>query len=268
MLSSSPMHKTVFSLAGVCLLLVTGCASNQQAQDQLEAGNKALAASDYDSAIRDADNVLSTGSSDYAAAADYLRGLAIINRMDVQKPDAVTAQRELEIARGAFIAGLAQPCSPELAARLHAQLGFVEYFQDEYAPALRDLSAALPGLKQPAWKQYVLYRMGVCQQRLGRFEDADATFLRVQTEYPGTEIAHRAQARHGVRGFYVQIGVFSQQSDIDKAARTIDDVGSVALRTQDKGMTVLRTADVPSFEQAAQLKSRLAYAYPDALVMP
>jgi tetratricopeptide (TPR) repeat protein len=262
------MHKTLLALAGMSLLVVSGCASDQQAHDQLEAGNKAISAHDYDSAIRDADMVLSTGSSDYAGAADYLRGLAIVNRMDAQKPDPATAQRELEIARGAFVAGLSQHCSNELAARLHGQLGFVEYFEDEYAPALRDLTAALPQLSQPEWKQYVLYRMGVCQQRLGRFDDADQTFLKVQSDYAGTQIAQRAKARRGVRGFYVQIGVFSQQTDIEKAARTIGEAGSVPLKTEDKGLTVLRTADVPSFEQAAQLKSRLAFAYPDALVMP
>jgi hypothetical protein len=40
------------------------------------------------------------------------------------------------------------------------------------------------------------------------------------------------------------------------------------LKTTEKGLTVIRTADVPSYAQAQQLRQQLASLYPDARVMP
>ena len=110
--------------------------------------------------------------------------------------------------------------------------------------------------------------MGVCEQRLGRFDDADRTFQRVEQQYPGSEYVPYARSREGIRGFYVQVGVYSKQSDIQKAASAVASAGSAPLKTNDKGLTVIRTSDVPSYDQAQDLKERLASRYPDARVMP
>jgi hypothetical protein len=114
----------------------------------------------------------------------------------------------------------------------------------------------------------LLYHMGICEQRLGRFDDADRTFQRVQQEYPGSEFVPYARSRQGIRGFYVQVGAYSQSSDIQKAATAVAAAGSSPLKTNDRGLTAIRTGDVQSYAEAQELKDRLASRYPDARVMP
>jgi tetratricopeptide (TPR) repeat protein len=157
---------------------------------------------------------------------------------------------------------------PALQARLRAQIGNVAYFQEDYPVALQQWTFAYQQLDNPNWKQWILYRIGICQQRLGRFTDADRTFAAVEAEYPGTEVAHRAQLRQGVHGFYVQVGAFADAGDAQKAAEVIGSLGSIPEEVDQQGLKVVRTAGVPSYAQAAQLKNRLVGEYPDARVMP
>jgi tetratricopeptide (TPR) repeat protein len=247
------------------LVLLTACADNPQSQQQLSAGKQALQAQQYDPAIRDADAVIAAGDSPDLAEAYYLRGYAIENR---PKPGTADAIRDLSLARESYTNGLSHDPAPAVAGRLHAQLGNVAFYQDDYSTALREFNAAYTLVDDPQNKPLILYHMGVCEQRLGRFDDADRTFQRVEQQYPGSEYVPYARSREGIRGFYVQVGVYSKQSDIQKAASAVASAGSAPLKTNDKGLTVIRTSDVPSYDQAQDLKERLASRYPDARVMP
>jgi tetratricopeptide (TPR) repeat protein len=253
-----------FVVPYIAVSLLAGCADNPQSRQQLDAGEQALTARQYDQAIRSADAALSAGGSD-DAEANYLRGRAIEER---PKPDAAAAARDLAMAQAAYLSGLTQHPSVPLSGLLHGQLGNIAYYRDDFATALREFSAAEAQLDQPQWKAWVLYRMGICQQCLSRFEDADRTFQQVREDYPGTEPAARAAARQGIRGFYVQIGAYGRFADIQKAAAAVTAVGSVPLKTTNRNLTVIRTADMPSYAQAQQLRAQLAGEYPDAMVMP
>jgi tetratricopeptide (TPR) repeat protein len=250
---------------GLFLTLMTACADTTPQRQQLTAGETALQAQQYDRAVRAADLVVASGVSADAAEAHYLRGQAIEQR---PKADPAAAAADLAEARRDYIAALGEKPSPALQARLHGQLGNVAYFQEDYAVALQQWTIAYQQLDNPGWKQWVLYRMGICQQRLGRFADADRTFEIVQGEYPGTEVASRARARQGVHGFYVQVGAFTDAADAQKAAYTIGTVGSIPLEADQHGLKVVRTSGVPSYAQAAALKNRLIGQYPDARIMP
>ena len=246
-------------------MLVSACTGNTQSRQQLDAGKHALDAGQYDQAIRDADAVLATNDSPALAEAYYLRGYAIEQR---QKDDNAAAARDLAMARDSYTHGLNSDPRPVLAARLHAQLGNVCYYQEDYSTAVRELEIAYAQSHDPQPKDLILYHIGIGQQRLGRFEDADRSFLLLQQDYPNSPCCAGARAHQGIRGFYVQVGAYSQAADIDKAAGAVAAAGSVPLKTTDKGLTIVRTADVPSFGQAEQLRSRLAGQYPDARVMP
>jgi tetratricopeptide (TPR) repeat protein len=254
-------------LLSAALALAAGCASNPQNRQQLDAGEQALRAQNYDKAIRSADLVISSSpTSNDLAEAYYLRGSAIEQRNP--KPDMTAAAADLAAARLDYIAALNQYPPKPLESRLHGQLGNVAYFQDDYATALQQWAVAYDQLENLQWKQWVLYRMGICQQRLGRFVDADHTFSIVQREYPNTEVAARSAAREGVRGFYVQVGAFSQPGDAQKAAAAVTAIGSIPVQAPDRGLTVVRTSGVPSFTMAAQMRLRLVSQYPDARVLP
>jgi tetratricopeptide (TPR) repeat protein len=248
------------------LVLLAACTGNAQSRQALDAANHSLNASQYDQAIRDTDSVLSSSDSAAYAEAWYIRGYAIEKRSP--KADNAAAQRDLALAADSYSRGLACNPRPSLAARLHAQLGNVAYYQQDYSAAVRELTAAFGMMDSSQPKDLVLYHIGIGQQRLGRFEDADRTFVRLRQIYPTSSYASRARDHEGVRGFYVQLGEYSQAADINRAAGAISAAGSVPLQTSGKGLTVIRTADVPSFAQAEELRSRLAGEYPDARVMP
>jgi tetratricopeptide (TPR) repeat protein len=266
---SSPVFRAFLaSIALATLAVAGGCASSPQNRQQLDAGEQALRDQKYDKAIRSADLVISANpSSNDLAEAYYLRGSAIEQRNP--KPDFAAAQADLAAARIDYIAALNQYPPKPLESRLHGQLGNVAYFQDDYATALQQWQVAYGQLENLQWKQWVLYRMGICQQRLGRFVDADRTFNIVRRDYPNTEVAARAAAREGVRGFYVQVGAFSQSGDAQKASQAVSAIGSIPVATPaGGGLTVVRTSGVPSFAMAAELRLKLVSAYPDARVMP
>ena len=251
--------------AGFLLMMMTACADTSPQRRELSAGEDALRAQQYDRALRAADVVVASGVSADAAEAHYLRGQAIEER---PKLDKGAANADLAEARRDYCTALEEKPSPELQARLHGQVGNVTYFQEDYAVALQQWTIAYQQLNNPLWKQWVLYRMGICQQRLGRFVDADRTFEIVQGDYPGTEVASRAHAREGVHGFYVQVGAFTDAGDAQKAAYVVGATGSIPQEVDQHGLKVVRTAGVPSYSQAAALKNRLIGQYPDARIMP
>jgi tetratricopeptide (TPR) repeat protein len=184
------------------------------------------------------------------------------------KGDNNAAARDLRLARDSYTQGLAHQPRPALAGRLHVQLGNVCYYQEDYSAALPELTTAYRLLEPNQSKDLVLYHIGICEQRLGRFDDADRTFQLVQQQFPQSSYVNPARAHEGIHGFYVQVGVYSQPKDIDAAARAVAAIGSVPLKTVDKNRTTIRTADVPSYSQAQQLRARLTPQYPDARVMP
>jgi tetratricopeptide (TPR) repeat protein len=249
----------------VFLAVLAGCTGNAQSRQELHSGKLALDSQQYNQAILDADAVIAGGDAPALAEAYYLRGYAIEMR---PKVDNEAAAHDLEMARDSYSKGLSHDPRPTLAARLHAQLGNVCYNQQDYSAAVPELNAAFNATDTAEPKDWILYRMGVGQQRLGRFEDADVSFQRLVQDYPNSQYAGPARGHKGIRGFFVQLGAYSRQSDIDAAARAVSAAGSAPLKTYTKGLTVIRTADVPSFGQAEGLRDRLVGAYPDARVMP
>jgi len=273
------MISGVWLLAAGWLAMSGGCAGNPQSRQTLnecegaleaadQAANRldfAAAAQQYDRAIMAADQVVAAGVAADQAEAHFLHGRAIEDR---RKPDAAATAADLAAARHDYALALSEKPSLPLEARLHGQLANVAYFQEDFATALQQWTLAYAQLEDPQSKPWVLYRMGLCQQRLGRFADADRTFVMVQEQCPGTEVAARAKAHQGVRGFYVQVGAFSQAEDVAKAAAAVTAAGSIPQQAEEKGLTIVRTSGVPSYALAVALRSKLAAHYPDARIMP
>jgi len=246
-------------------VLIASCTGSPQSRQDLNSGKQALDSGQNDDAIRDADAVISSNDAPALAEAYYIRGYAIETR---PKPDNAAATRDFGMARESYTRGLNCDPRPAIAGRLHVQLGNVCYYQEDYSAAIPELNAAFNLLDVSQPRDLVLYHIGICEQRLGRFEDADRTFLRVQQNYSASAYAAPAKAHQGIRGFYVQLGAYSQPRDIEAAARAVAAAGSAPLKVSEKGLTVIRTADVPSYGQAQQLREHLARQYPDARVMP
>ncbi|HEV2292995.1 MAG TPA: tetratricopeptide repeat protein [Tepidisphaeraceae bacterium] len=255
-------------VAAACLfLLASGCSSNREARTDLSAVDQSLQQKRYDEAIAQADAFLArqpTGAG--AAEALYLRGLAFEQKIAANPHE---SRQNFQSARASYIEALNRRPHNELETRIRTALANVAYFQNDYQTALTQWAAALPRIEHPETRAWTLYRMGLCQQRLGQFQQADQTFAAVQKEHPGTEPARRAKEHAGARSFFVQLVTFKSAASADKVTAALRREGLEPVRVPNaQGFQQIRVGPVPSYAQAMSLKTRFADRYPDAIIIP
>ncbi|MGB7159728.1 MAG: SPOR domain-containing protein [Tepidisphaeraceae bacterium] len=252
------------------LLLVAiaapGC-SNKAAETELSAGFQSLEQKHYDRAIAQADAFLAkepTGAG--SAEALYLRGRAFEGKTAANPHE---AKANLQSARSSYVEALNRKPPTQLEARIRSSLANVAYFQDDYATALTQWQAALPRMENADTRAWTIYRIGLCQQRLGQFEQADQTFAAVQKQQPGTEPARRAAQHAGARSFFVQLATFKSAANADQASAALRREGVEPVREANaQGFQLLRVGPVKSYAQAVSLKTKYADRYPDAIILP
>ena len=235
----------------------------------LEEGYQALETRQYNEAIAKADEFLAgQPHGEGSPEALYLKGRAL----EAKNAAGVTAEEakaNLQSARTAYITALGENPKQPLNAYLRTSLGNVAYFQDDYNTAIAQLTAAYDNLDSTDLKAWCLYRIGLSQQRQGKFEDADKTFALVQQNHAGTIPAQRAHDRRGARAFYVQLATFAQPASADRAIADLKKQGVTATRVASpEGHALLRVGPIASYTQAAFMKTRFAEKYPDAVIIP
>jgi outer membrane protein assembly factor BamD (BamD/ComL family) len=271
----------ILVLLVVCLAL-TGCSrkgSQPDAKHDLNAAYGEFDQKQYDKAFASAESYLKRNPSGPGSAeALYLQG-----RVHEARAEGAGANGRKEEARQELVdaansyqraISLQDPKpAPQVEGLCRAGLANAAYYLDDYQTAAREWSAALPLVTQSNAKAWILYRVGLCQQRLGSFETADQTFAQVQSQYAsaaGGEPARRAATRAGHRGFYVQLGTFTSPVNADRAIAALQKGRVPAARGTDPatGRQIVRAGPVPSYPEAKALKQYLAGQYPDAVVVP
>lgn len=256
-------------------MLVAGCASTKSAEDKktLQAGYDALAAKDYDAAMARASEFIANNPNGGPGTPEalYLQGRVSEHRAETA--DAAGHQAEahsdLQDARSTYEHALTLNPPPKMAALLHAGVANVAYFEEDYFTAMREWAAAYPGLTQPEARAWVKYRLGLCQQRLGRFDEADRSFADVRRDFPHSEPAQRAAAHEGVKGFYVALGSWADPKAADAVVAGLRKQGFAAEHaTLPDGRHSVRVGPVNNYDQAKTLRTRLLGAYPAATIEP
>jgi outer membrane protein assembly factor BamD (BamD/ComL family) len=253
------------SLAALAVA-AAGCGPDKLAADFEKAARTADAAPDP--AITAADRYLAKHpTGPLAARAWYVKGRGYESRTS---RSAAESQANLRQATDAYERALALKPTGQFEALTRAGLANAAYFQDDYGTALREWTTAYTQLQDPDTRAWTLYRIGLSQQRLGRFDQADKTFVRVQSEYPGTTPAARAAEKRGFRQFFVQIGVY----DKDAFARAALDAARKAgvpgaqLARDSQGRDILRAGPAGNYADAKALKQRIAPRYPNTMIVP
>ena len=251
-------------------MFLGGCGPQRPQPDDkatLQSGYRSLEAQQYNEAIAAADAYLARvphGSG--SAEALYLKGRGYEGRLAHSQSEAAG---NLQSARNAYIQALTLSSSPTLESSIHTSLGNVAYFQDDYPTALGQWTVAYPRLRDSDVRAWVLYRIGICQQRMGSFDRADETFTNVQRTFPNTVPAQRSREHQGARAFYVQLATYSSPGGADKAAAALRAQGVTPVRVMDRqGNQQVRVGPVPTYMQALNLKGRFTSQYPDAIVIP
>jgi outer membrane protein assembly factor BamD (BamD/ComL family) len=235
----------------------------------LDAGYQALENQQYNEAIAKAEEFLArTPHGPGSAEALYLKGRGFEGK-NAAGVTADEARQNLQSARAAYIEALEQVPRQPLESYVHASLGNVAYFQDDYQSAIAQLNAAYDKLDSEDLKAWVLYRVGLSQQRMGQFAQADKTFASVQQFHPNSVPAQRAREHQGAKAFYVQLATFASPQTADNAAGELRRQGMTASRVSDaQGRALLRVGPIASYSQAQYVRGRFAEKYPDAFILP
>lgn len=253
------------SLALVFLPLLAGCP--QASMQDLEPATQAFARHDYASVIQQTEQLIRSGNlrGNDLASALYLQGRAyeeLVARDEAEK------HRNLAAARRAYVAALEQRPERGLEGRIRTGVANVAYFQEDFPTAIQQWNAAYSLTDVPDQRPWILYRIGLSQQRLGQFELADRTFVQVQQEYPDTIPARRAKAHHGYREFNVQIGVFHNHTLAQNLYDNVRKLGHpTRLLDSPEGRHVM-VGPARTWAAARQLRDRVAQQYPEAIIVP
>ncbi len=249
-------------------LFVAGCV-DQATKENLTTGYTSFEARQYDASLSHAESALvkSNGdSSPGSAEALYLKGRSIEERAKKTRADATA---DLSAARTAYVNALGASPPPKLEPFIHASIANVAYWQDDYAAALQEWQAASKKFSDADTNAFVLYRIGLCQQRLGQFAEADKTFANVQQERPGAEVADRARAHAGARSFALQLATYSTVAQADAAMTQLAAQHLKATNIADpRGRHVVSVGPFDTYLHASQMRSRLAALYPEAIILP
>jgi tetratricopeptide (TPR) repeat protein len=246
---------------------LAGCATDQVTQKKIEDSKVALERNEFDTALAKADSAIAgAGNQADRATAYYLHGRAIEQRV---KADPAAAQNDLSLARADYTRALYLAPPKKLEGYIRTSLANVDFFQDDFAGAFEQWSRAYNLLTEPDLKAWTLYRLALCQQRLGQFAQADNTFGQVLSLFPGTEQAKLSRERQGARNFMVQLATFTNSKSADAAVAALRKQGLTPTRTTDaRGLSIIRVGPVATYREALSLKQRFAATYSDAIILP
>src|SRR6266566_3763466 len=256
--------------AAVLALFVAGglgCASAKD-QQNLREGYSALDQKNYEKAIAAGDDYLQKyPSGNGAAEAAYLRGRGFEQRTKGSDAESMANLRE---ARGSYEKALTLMPSKQLEGYIRTSLGNVAYWMNDFGAAEVNWNAAYDKLDPGDLKAWVLYRIGLSQQRLGKWEAADETFAQVEKQFPRSEQAARAASHQGARAFYVQVAAFSSPQPAESLVKTLRGQGYPVGRFEkkEKGLQLVMAGPLKRYEEAVAMRNRLGGQYRDAVIVP
>jgi tetratricopeptide (TPR) repeat protein len=233
----------------------------------LVSSNQALGMGRSDEAISDAGDYLRRNPyGPEAAEAFYLQGRGYEQKIS-DNPTEMSGN--LSQARDCYQLALGRSPSDALEGNIRASLSNVSFFQDDFAGAIDQASQAMRLTDSAGVKSFLLYRIGVSQQRLGEWTSADETFNQVIQKYPGSSLAEAAREHLGQRQFYVQLATYSRPEDAEKGLMHLAGTGVIVTRRTDShGRTVADTGPFETYQEAKKAKVQLGSAFPQALIVP
>jgi tetratricopeptide (TPR) repeat protein len=250
--------------------LIVGCAGQPTTKDRLASAYQQLEspAPDYNEIAGAADAYLQEQPNGAAAAdALYLRGRALEEKA---QRDPAGPQNDWVEAYNYYSQALTKNPRPALEGLIRAGMGNVLYFQDRYAAAINELAAGYEKLERNDDKAWALYRIGLCNQRMGNWDEADRNFSLVQGQFPNTTQAQRSREHQGARAFWVQVATFATPAQADAATADLKRLGLAAQRFQDNARNVqyVRVGPLENYPSAVATKQRVMGKYRDAVILP
>jgi tetratricopeptide (TPR) repeat protein len=246
-------------------LALSGCAAQLTASERtlLESGEDAYRQKNYPTAISTLSQFLrDVKGKPEVTRALYLRGSSYA--LAGKRGDALTdLQRCIDT-----------PGDPEAVWRAYVVLGTLHFEDGRWEPALRALNAAEKRIPDAPPKDAVLFRQGVCRERLGRWAEAREAFAELKRAFPGSDYAAQADRRLtlGASHYSVQCGVFGEQKNAESLAARLTRQGMAAgVRREQRNRRpayIVLVGQFASYEEAKRGLSDVKRAVPDAVIWP
>ncbi len=214
-------------------------------------GEKYYLAGDFTGAISAfSDFLRQKPRSAYAARAFYFRGKAKLILEDY------------EAAREDFLQAHKKARTDEVRAGALIGLGDVDFVQDNYSSAKAYYKRALKLPQENYDADILLYKLALSYARLDLWNEAKTLLVEIYMNYPQSSRAPAAKeimARG--RGFYVQVGAFSERSSAENLRGQLASQGYPAevedIFRQDRVLYAVRVGRLISWTEARKLSQEL-----------
>ena len=249
---------------GLGLMVLGGCTGlSPQNRVWLAEGKRAYERRQYPHAIQRLSLVVNNAQDlPGLARALYLRGMA----------HAKSGQRSLAFADLRRCVDGAP--DPEVAWKAHSVLGTLYFEEEQFASAAREYeqaAALMPAIPQVG---RIHFQLGVCYERSGLWDEAQAVFRRIAERYPFSGESAAARRRLALRPthFAVQCGAFQQASNAENFRSELERQGLAAyVREEPRRLETLHIVLVGRYATYAAARQGLADVrqfVPDAVPWP
>jgi len=259
------MNTCLRTLSGLLVVVIlAGCAESQeQRRVSLVQGEQAFANRQYDAAIGQLTAYLNEAHDQPdAGRALYVRGMA--EALSDRRPQAYS---DLEHAAH-------DAHDTQVTWRAQAVLGVLRFEDQQWAPAAQALGSAVGAMPAGPPMDALLFRLGLCAERLGQWGAAQTQYRRVVGEFPQGTYAGLAQRRLDLKAdhFAVQCGAFAQVQNASAQVAQLRQGGLAAQVQRDvrggSAPYVVFVGRYGTYAEAVDALGRVRAIVPDAVIWP
>jgi tetratricopeptide (TPR) repeat protein len=243
-----------------------GCANRLTEQQQmwLSQGQAFYERNDYGRAIEQCNRFLSeVTEGPEVAQALYIRGLS--NAQAGHRPQAYADLRRCA----------ATPTESDVAWRAYVVLGTLHFEDEQWSLAAESLRAAADRMPAQPPKDAILFRLGLCHERLGQWQVALRSYDELARTFTSGTYAQAARRRLELRAnhFAVQCGAFREKSNAENLQADLNNKALDAyVQGETRGHTAMYVVLVGRYASYDDARAQLAMIQEqfvsDALLWP
>jgi len=255
------MNKTV--ACPILLLFVVGCQSNEaKLADSIAEGNRLYQQDNYLGAERVLTAAISANPQDpIVAEAYYIRGL-------IRSKEAT----QVRLAEQDFLAAMRLTKRKDLKTNCETCIASIAYEKAEWTRAYQYYSMAAPDLPIVSPSDWVLYRLGVTAQKVGKWDEARKAFARLIRDFSQSDAAKLARKRISYDYFTIQAGVFTKPAGATERLKKLQQAAlpaKIEQQTRDNGRCqVVCVGAYSDYDSALNALAKVKSVVDDAQIVP
>lgn len=253
-------------IVAVVAVFVAGCGPHETRQQitQLHAGRQAFDEQRYTEAVDQLSRVIDAAEPDATTLSEalYVRGMA-----HAQAGQRAEAYRDL-------VRCVATTHSTDIAWRAYVVLGTLHFEDEQWADAMVAFRAAADRMPNRPPKDLVLFRLGLCYERIGQWRNARTAYAELVRRFPDGTYgdAARRKLNRNADYFAIQAGVFSVERNAEQQVRRLREHNLPATMRREihnrLPRNVVLVGRYATYEEARRQLGVVRQYVPDAVLWP